>query len=227
MKVDLLTHNYEKLKNNIILPSYITSKINKVVEPYGDNLTKLMNTKNNFNIYLYRYFTYICPKFIKNTGFINNQRSKLYKKKSDKYFEANVNYNNLIKENINIYAYNSLNYIDDVDSNDNLIIKSINQIEYKHFNNNKVYILPIEITLKPDNIKYVNSIELKNYDNQEKCYEYFKKYVIKNAYNKHLDEQTLIFLFNKYIYTVEKTPSKQYISSRQKLYDIQYKLTLI
>lgn len=227
MKNDLLTDNYTAIKDFIIFPSYVTSKIDKKMEKINDKLTRLINTKNSFDIYLYRYFTYICPKFIKNNGFIENQQSKLYKKKSDRYFDVKVNYNNLVCEDLNIYNYNSLQYIDSVNTDGTYNIMLLPQIEYKHFNNNQIYILPFEIIIKPDDIEYVELSDLKNYDNKEKCFEYFKKYILKNAYNIHIDENTLIFLFNKYIYIIEKTISKQYISFNKKLYNIEYKLTLI
>ena len=121
-----------------------------------------------------------------------------------------------------------MKYIDSINKEDNTFnIKSISQVEYKHFNNNKIFVLPQEITLIPDDVEYINLSILKDYDNADTCFNYFKKYVIKNAYNKNIDDNTLIFLFNQYIYTVEKEPSKHYISPKQKLYEIQYKLTLI
>ena len=89
---------------------------------------------------------------------------------------VHLKYNNLIEENINIYQYNPITYISDKYNLDYICSKDY-QLEYKHFNDNNLYMLPKELSFTHDDITCFDQKNIKDYANEEACFKYFKRYI--------------------------------------------------
>lgn len=213
----------------IILPNAIKCDINTIIKRKSDD-TKFTNISLSKNIikkiYLNRYFGNICPFFKKIDNNINYERSKIYIISDNKNTNVLSDNNNVFVETISLYQYNPIKYYNE--SLDQLY--SISQYEFKHFNHNQLYNLPNEIILTPKDVDYIQLSQLKEYENEEKCFEYFKKYITsKNFLPKTFsNEKEIYFLFKKYSinYIYESDIVSNIISNPYKIYKISYKLIL-
>ena len=235
LKQDLFLEllNYQFKENiHIILPHTIKCNINTIVKRKTDNnsFTNINLSENIIKkIYLNRYFGNISPLFNKVSVDINYERSKIYIISNNKNINVNSDNNNVLIENINIYQYNPINYYSDNKTE----IHKISQIEYKHFNNNKLFVLPNELTITPSDIDYIQVHQLKEYENEEKCFEYFKEYLDNNYLIKSQSTEEknkeYYFLFKKY--TINYIHENDImlngiIKNPIKIYKISYKLIL-
>lgn len=226
MKSDILISNYSELKKYIILPENVTLIIDKQVI-YYPTYTQLDKSEKNTKIYINRYFGNIDPMFVKIDNVINHQYSKLFKSTQDKNLENELpNYNNLIEESINIYHYNPVTYIASK-TKLNYNYEKAYQLEYKHFNDNNLFILPQELTFTHDDIPYVDyDTQRSTLMNEEACFKYFKHYV-KSKYYSNLSDNLLLFLFKKYtIQKYEESIVKYNLKINRKYCTITYKLSL-
>jgi len=177
-----------------------------------------IDVKNNYEN-IYRYFGKITPKFITyNDNVIKNRFSLLYK--SIRNF---INENNIINTPLNIYNYNPICVCDKyLDSKINYI--DIEEIEYKHFNDNKFYLLEQEIIIeKKDYYDYNTLLSL---ESKEVIFEEFKNYIIKYLKSDIIDNDKILFLFNRYKYNLLSEPVKLNLLNTGKLYKLVYKFTL-
>ena len=185
------------------------------------SLSELANYKK---IKLLRYFNYITP-LLKKVD--NYEETWLLK-----FMDYDKSYNNIKKHNIiyksllNIYKYEPLNvFYHKYNTEKHIFEKSyqINQIEYKHFNDNLLYYLPTEIIVYDSEIYDKTIINDINDNNKE---EYFNNKKIDILYNffkeKGLDCNNIkLFLFNKY-------NSSFYIEKyKNTMYKIKYIFSLI
>ena len=225
MKEDALISNYSSLKKYIILPENVTLKIDKQVV-YYPSYTKLEKSQKNVNLYINRYFGNIDPLFIKVNNILSHQFSKLFKSsKNEKLNNEIPKYNNLIEENINIYQYNPITYISDKYNLDYICSKDY-QLEYKHFNDNNLYMLPKELSFTHDDITCFDQKNIKDYANEEACFKYFKRY-IKSKYYSKLSDTILLFLFKKYtISKYEESIVSYNLKINKKYCTVTYNLTL-
>ena len=219
------------LKINIEYDVYNkTDLLNTAVEINKENTFTLLKKTNLFNNYIYvtRYFGNIMPTFNKIDQYIYNNRSKIFIINSNDKKTYIADKNNIYISNINIYKYDQIAYIENEEDTN---IKFIDQIEYKHFNNNLIYNLPNEIKFTHDDVEYFYIEKLNEFKSSSKCYEYFKKYLKNNYMNIIDNENDYLFLFNKYNITYiqedEVYHSLNNIDYMSKVYKIIYKLNLI
>ena len=219
------------LKINIEYDVYNkTDLLNTAVEINKENKFTLLKKTNLFNNYIYvtRYFGNIMPTFNKIDQYIYNNRSKIFIINSNDKKTYIADKNNIYISNINIYKYDQIAYIENEEDTN---IKFIDQIEYKHFNNNLIYNLPNEIKFTHDDVEYFYIEKLNEFKSSSKCYEYFKKYLKNNYMNIIDNENDYLFLFNKYNITYiqedEVYHSLNNIDYMSKVYKIIYKLNLI
>ena len=225
----LQVNNDNNIPVNIILPNNIKCNINTVVSKKKDNLnfTTISLTNDILQrLYLNRYFGNIDPYFIKIKQIINNVRSKIYMINDNGVINTPVkcDNNNVYIENINIYNYNQIPYYQNNKINQ---LNYVNQLEYKHFNNNYLFNLLNEIYIEVDDIEYVYQEQLSEYITKEKCYIYFKKYLKNNFINYKINnnENLFLYIFNKY--SIEYIQSSEFNNVLKKVYKITYKLTLL
>ena len=225
MKEDALISNYSSLKKYIILPENVTLKIDKQVV-YYPSYTQLEKSQKTVNLYINRYFGNIDPSFIKVNNTLAHQFSKLFKStKNEKLNNEIPKYNNLVEENINIYQYNPITYISDKYNLDYICSKDY-QLEYKHFNDNNLYMLPKELSFTHDDITCFDQKNIKDYANEEVCFKYFKRY-IKSKYYSKLSDTILLFLFKKYtINKYEESIVSYNLKINKKYCTVTYNLTL-
>ena len=177
-----------------------------------------IDVKNNYEN-IYRYFGKITPKFITyNNNLIKNRFSLLYKSIGNY-----INENNIINETLNIYDYNPICVCDKyLDSKINYIY--IEEIEHKHFNDNKFYLLEQEIIIEKKN--YYDYNTLLSLESKEIIFEEFKNYIIKYLKSDIIDNDKILFLFNRYKYNLLSEPVKLDLLNTGKLYKLVYKFTL-
>ena len=202
-------------RNNKIKDINLTT--NKITTQFASNITRI---KNN-SIKIYRYFNYIMPVFIK-TNIIYNQYDKIYK-------DSNIIFDkfNLVNEDVNIYKYNGLTLIDSYTYVDSLNVNfdKVIPFEYKHYNDNVLYLLSNEFSYTyPNKLTYD---ELLTMENEENTYKIFKFY-IKNMFNKSLtNENEILFLFNKYKASYISQNVKLTFGAKEKLYTLKFVFKLI
>lgn len=198
-------------------------KYNGIYYNENDNDKKVysvsnIDIKNNYEI-IYRYFGKITPKFITyNDNLIKNRFSLLYKSIGNY-----INENNIINEPLNIYGYKPIQICNKyLESNIEYIYKE--EIEYKHFNDNKFYLLEPEIIIeKKDYYDYNTLLSL---ESKEVIFEEFKNYILKYSKSDIIDNDKLLFLFNRYKYNLLSEPVKLNLLNTGKLYKLIYKFTL-
>ena len=219
--IKYVAYNYLSSDEQKKYQNYITSGNDKL---YG-TLAQLNKDKK---IKILRYFNFITPLLKKVNNIIDNVWSI-------KFMDYNIEYNDIEKYNIldrstiNIYKYNPLTvYYGEYkkwDETLNLYYQftdshKVNQIEYKHFNDNVVYNLPEKITLydnKTYTLNEINSIK----DNEEFLNNKKINILYKYLYGNSLDHTDIkLFLFNKY-------KSSFFIEKDNVKYSIKYIFTLI
>ena len=208
--------DYVVLPTNIkLLQKYQVSWNNEKTE--NELVLKTPQTYLNLN----RYFYNIQPSFININDIIPDMYGMIFKTKdcninNDKYesYYQNVN--------CNLYKNTDICYITDIkDISNNL--KTYHPVEIKHFQNNELYHLPISLEISIN--KTIVDDEIVEYEKQDTAYEYFKNY-IKNHYYNTVDNDSLLFLFNKYSYKVTKNIAQYNIALNVRLYEIIYIFTL-
>lgn len=166
-------------------------------------------------IKLLRYFNRITPLITKKDH-IENCFGLKYKN-----FNIDGGVNNIYNEDVNIYKYPGI-YVKSYDINSGkYIIDKLSQYEYKHFNDNKLYIL--QPLLKIEYNGYLTYDELIEKESLEITIEHFKKCIN----NKKIDNNEILFLFNKYKVSYLSEPVKLNIGKTQKLYKLIYNFTLV
>lgn len=177
-----------------------------------------VNIRNNYEN-VYRYFGKIMPSFVAyNNNFIKNRFSLLYKD-----IKNYINENNIINESLNIYKYNPLTVCNQY-LNGQIDYIKIDEIEHKHFNDNKFYLLKSEIIIeKSEYYEYDKLLEL---ESNEMVLNEFKNYLLKSLKTDTINDDKLLFLFNRYKYNLLSEPVRLNPSNTGKLYKLVYKFTL-
>lgn len=178
---------------------------------------KFVNNRQR-KIKILRYFNSITPLIIKKDN-INNCFGLKYKD-----FVSDADANNIYNETISIYKYPGIYVKSYNPETGNFYTHKVNQYEYKHFNDNKMYNLKSEMQIKYP--KYVDYDNLLIAENEENTLNYFIK-CINSGVNKKYSENEILFLFNKYKVNYLSTPIKLDIGKSNKLYQLTYKFTLI
>ena len=173
---------------------------------------------SNSKISLYRYTNFIKPAFIDSDDIsLYNIKYKSYNKKMG---ENNI----YLSYNVDINNYPGVKIFDDPEisayDNENMVY----ELEYKHFNSNKYFILPETIEIKLN--KRFTYDEILENEKQENVLKVFKKYI--NRYQKiKLSENEILFLFNKYDLKFYSNPIYLKFNKEEKLYDLKYMFTLL
>ena len=165
-------------------------------------------------IKLLRYFNYITP--------IISERENIQDCYGLKYksYNGEINENNIYRRTENIYEYSGLY----VKHKDNTVSQNIFAYEYKHFNDNKIFVMPTEISIHVNELLTYN--ELLEYEKDDVILKYFTNELNKYEYKKH-EQNEALFLFNKYKVNCMSMPVKLNRSHTEKLYKLTYKFTLI
>lgn len=213
--------NIKYIKNDIITDDekymYQNIKMNA-----NDILYKSLHELKNFKkLKLLRYFNYITP-LIQKVDNIDYYWALNFMNINSTYVN-NKKYNTIRYIPINIYKYNPLLVGDGKYDEDTYTFENsyhIDQVEYKHFNDNNLYYLPTEIIVYDSHIYKINEIS------QENINEYFISRKIDILYEffskKGLSyEDIKLFLFNKFnsSFFIEKINNKSY--------KVKYKFSLI
>ena len=165
-------------------------------------------------IKLLRYFNYITP--------IISERENIQDCYGLKYksYNGEINENNIYRRTENIYEYSGL-YVKHKDST---VSQNVFAYEYKHFNDNKIFVMPTEISIHVNELLTYN--ELLEYEKDDVILKYFTNELNKYEYKKH-EQNEALFLFNKYKVNCMSMPVKLNRSHTEKLYKLTYKFTLI
>lgn len=243
-------NEFTKNVKNIIYPSeneveitYVASTLNLDEEKIKYNILKdnaddilyneIIQLNKSRKIKLLRYFNFITP-YIKKTNVINDC-FELKCIDKDNIYKNVKKYNIFTKENINIYKYNGIKLYDGVYSNiyesfvNNGIIDSptiIYQYEYKHFNDNLLYNLPINLSLNDSKLYTYN--EIQELEDNNELIQNQKIKILSQYFNKKelISNNIILFLFNKYTSNMIIEPVKTHTSKYDNLYKITYKFTL-
>jgi len=191
-----------------------------------------LQTYNIQQIYINRYFNNIAPYLQKVDSYIYNERSKIYTI-NDNTTNIIANNNNVYIEDLNIYHHNKIHEYNEIyNKYTDETTEIIQPYEYKHFNDNKLYNLPTEITFNHDDVKYFFISDMEKYKSIDACFYYFKKY-LNNAFsiffneNIRIDDIEYLFLFNKYHINYIQNDVILFNGKYKKAYTITYKLNLI
>jgi hypothetical protein len=205
----LFENSYNVLTNNYI-QLYKTNNIDNTIE----DKTYIRNIKDNINLY---YGIYTLIEIFTNIN--SNSLSQYISNKELNSELCYIEYNNTNFTYDNFIDYLNSNNLDNV--NNIRLYTYLKDIEYKHFNNNKVYYLQNEIIINFKN----NFMKLEDISDDLIKNE-FKKYIIKNA-NYSLLENEILFLYNKYecIKNINTIDFKDNIYNNQ-LYKVQLKFIL-
>jgi hypothetical protein len=165
-------------------------------------------------IKLLRYFNYITP--------IISERENIQDCYGLKYksYNGEINENNIYRRTENIYEYSGLY----VKHKDNTVSQNVFAYEYKHFNDNKIFVMPTEILIHVNEL--MTYAELLEHEKDDVILKYFTNELNKYEYKKH-DTNEALFLFNKYKVNCMSMPVKLNRSHTEKLYKLTYKFTLI
>ena len=101
---------------------------------------------------------------------------------------------------------------------------TIKQYEYKHFNDNNLYML--ENSFEYENNKLYTYDELLKAEDNTTVYNLFKNYIRKRHNNLTIGENEILFLFNKYNVTFKSNFSKLDLALSNKLYTLKYIFSL-
>ena len=214
---------YATAKSNELLQNQFAMLKDNESDVLYDVITKLSNEKK---IKLLRYFNYITP-YLKETNTINDCWQLKFMKPNN--FEDIEKYSIFYKDDINIYKYNGIKvYSGDFNKvtleYDNY--ETINQYEYKHFNDNSLYNLPEEIVIEDDTLYSSDDIELlkdKNFLIDRK-----KQILLRYFTKKKLNYKDIIlFLYNKYESGLFIEKKRLNAIKNEYTYKISYKFTLI
>ena len=242
---------YPYLKHNIFLTYYLTSK--NIIKPYNYNINLYYypvvidngstnksnlysgifydedeNNKNVYDIYynksskktlnLNRYINDIEPLIeeINDNGLLNDIFELKYKTTLFTFGEKNI-----FKNTINIFRYDGIRVYDDVNNKD--VYSKTNEIEYKHFNDNKLYNLEKEIIINfNETFTYE---ELLNLQNENIIIKHFGNYLNKSNFYV-FDNNQILFLYNRYKLNILSNSVKLNKQKSEKLYTLAYKFTL-
>ena len=204
------------IKNIIVMPSSNKLKLMYKFNNVSKNIDELQNT--NQVITLIRYFGNIMPLFYKVNENLNNSYVQLYK---DPTIEISVNDNNVyihkFKDNVNKYkgVYTLTKIVDNCN-----IYNYLEDIEYKHFNDNKIYYVDKDII-----IDFKDTYMVESQIHEDFILNEFRKYVLKQS-NNTLLENEILFLYNKYNCIKDlKTTNIKDIKNKQ-LYHVKLHFTL-
>jgi len=243
LKVNIF-NEFTKNINSIVYPykseiniNYIQSLLNKddynkytMLQESNDDIlyNEIIKAIDSKKIKLLRYFNYITP-YLKETHIIEDSWRLKFIEDTNIYKNIRK-YNNLEKNDINIYKYDGINLYEGTYNNEYHKYDSsklVQQYEYKHFNDNLLYNLPEEIIIK-DKKRYTKT-ELDNVkENNEEIERKKIKILLKYFNKKGLDYSNIIlFLFNKYKsnMVIECINTNNTIS--KKMYTISYKFNLL
>ena len=195
------------------------------------NLYKANNTRNTQVITLNRYLNYIEP-ILKETNTINDFKSRMFKTNNTIYSSQN-----LFTENINIRKYNPIIVFDKLDKYNTISLVDnesqkyyiypnvkVKQYEYKHFNDNNLYVL--ENSFEYETNKLYTYEELLEAEENTTVYNLFKNYIRKRHNNLIIDENEILFLFNKYSVAFKSNFCKLDMTLSNKLYTLKYIFSL-
>lgn len=237
-QISTIIYPYE----NEILIKFKSNKLNNINEykkyqSLQENSTdilydKLVELPQYKKIKLLRYFNYITP-YIKKVSSINDFYTFKFMEYNNLYNDINKA-NILIKQNIDIFKYNPLNVyntqydknIEDfeyIDKDKKINSIKVNQFEYKHFNDNLLYNLPEYLEYVDETeYKYADINELNERTDKEEKINNMKLDILYKIFNKNkdLNNNDILFLFNKY-------NSSFFIEKYKNSYKIRYKFNLI
>lgn len=230
---------------SIILPTqfnlimqYKTATINKEVSnesrssfTYYDRISHKQNTNTELmdiqvddvahkKLNIIRYTNKITP-YIYKTHYPMNIYELIYKDSIEGFGS-----DNLICRNLNIYNYPGIRTVSVkyINGEKQLIYDDVHELEYKYFNDNHIWNLPGTITIPiKKSLTYDELIDRESYENTIKEFKKYIKKINKNA----LNENQLLFLYNKYKVRYISDPIKLNISKSFKLYKLIYKFELI
>lgn len=199
---------------NIVIDSFNTQS-NSTTE---NSLYKLKKYYNQ-NLVIHRYTNFIEPVF--------NQADTVYlynmKYKNTKALFGN---DNIYRSFVNVNQYEGIPLFNDKDQkylSGNY--DTIKEIEYKSFNDNKYFLLMPKFEISFN--KYFIYSELLEYEQNDKIIKYFTNYIKKFNSNTKLEENEILFLFNKYKVTFISDPIKLNLNKTKKLYTLKYIFTLL
>lgn len=196
------------------------------------DLYRFSESSRTRSVTLNRYLNYIEP-YIKETNIIKDVKSRMFKT-NNMIFSSQ----NLYTEDINIRKYNPLivfdklenyNTIKLLDESDSILKyriepKEVYQYEYKHFNDNNLFMLENEFEYS--NTKLYTYNELLEAESDEIVYKLFRNYIQKRHNNITLEENEILFLFNKYNVTFKSNFVKLDMTLTNKLYTLKYIFSL-
>jgi len=219
-----ITYTNKALNKNDNIKYDIMNKYNVTDTTLYESLKKIDEKK----IKLLRYFNYITPYLCK-TSIIKDVWELNFIDKNNESSDKEK-YNIYNRKDINIYKYNPLLVYSgeyNVSSNKYDEYKLVDQIEYKHFNDNIIYNLPEYISIESDKEYTYNEIKELTDDSdliKEKqiniLYKFFKE--------NNLDyKDIMLFLFNKYEsnFIINKTYDSPILEKCK--FNISYKFSLI
>ena len=242
LKVDIFSEFIKNI-NTVVYPyeaeisiKYIQSKATKELskqyimlkDDYEDILyDKIVPLNDKKKIKLLRYFNYITP-CLRRTSIIED----IWKLKfsNDKIYKDIKKINIFYKEDINIYKYDHLkiyNGIYDKSNNEYDHNETIDQYEYKHFNDSLMFNLPEEIIITDGIIYSEKDVEeLNNNDNliKDKKIQILLKYFRLKGFDY---SNIILFLYNKYDSSIYIEKDKINSVNLERKYKISYKFKLI
>ena len=237
LKQDILLFIYDNTED-IIKPNQVTVNYKYINKKISDKSEySLLYEQSNNYIYkqnMVRYFGNIDPYFIKVDYIIPNEYTKIFidtnivKNKNYDLDKIKQNNKNFKVSNINIYQPRYTTYISKINKDLSIELSETLPIEFKHFNNSSLFILPINIKFSHYGIDSLILEELNIYKTKDKCFEYFD-YFIKQNFNNYsqLSDLEKKFIFNKYDIVYEENIISYNFHTKQKLYTINYNLTLL
>lgn len=197
------------------------SKETFMVERYMDHIVPNIQLITDSTINTYQFKFKDVNKSFGVSYFINEP---IYKT------EVNLNY----YEGLPIYDTFRYTYKTNVPcTHDNILMINHNtylsytmykDVEYKHFNDNKYYNLEPEIIIEIDDKLTLG--ELYKYQTRTKTLEVFMDY-INNTLNTHVNENQILFLFNKYDIKYLHNSNGLSDNLSEKIYNLKYKFTLL
>lgn len=200
-------------------------------------LTLEQNGTSDYSYKIERYFGDIVPYIVERTS-ISNQWYLKFKDVDAKLLEYGK-YNSIgdsvlehttisISDVLPHYIY-TISKDDNVKSYDNINTVIVDgekrydthiPIEYKHFNNNKFFILPTSLTYS--NPTYMTYDVLKEYETYEETMNVFKSLIELS----NISDDEYIFLYNLYDVSYDTTPVKLNVYKDTKLWRLKYTFDL-
>jgi len=195
---------------------------------------RLMDEENNNYIYnivftpdskqminLNRYTDFISPLITKVDKYLYDRYYKLFKLTDDAFDE-----NNIREYNLDIFNHDKIKIGESYDKlNHTSIITEYDPVEYKHFQDNKLFNLEESFKIHID--KLLSYEELLEYESFESTYNVFRNRILK--YNKNIaldDKNTILFLYNRYNINYISVSKQLNTIKTKKLYDLTYSFSL-